>query len=92
MLLISNNGNLKKTTDTIVVEQRKLLEVLKKILVLLRNFKVLKSLAKGYFPPGGSFRAERHFLLFEDQLAEKVSKDKRKYHSARKIPCSGKRP
>ena len=25
---------------------------------------------KGYFPPGGIFRAERHFLLFKDQLAE----------------------
>ena len=24
----------------------------------------------GYFPQGGIFRAERHFLLFKDQLAE----------------------
>ena len=27
-------------------------------------------LYKGYFPLGGIFRAERHFLLFKDQLAE----------------------
>ena len=27
-------------------------------------------LSKGHFPLGGIFRAERHFLLFEDQLAE----------------------
>ena len=25
---------------------------------------------KGHFPLGGIFRAERHFLLFKDQLAE----------------------
>ena len=25
---------------------------------------------KGHFPPDGMFRAERHFVLFEDQLAE----------------------
>ena len=25
---------------------------------------------EGHFPLGGIFRAERHFLLFEDQLAE----------------------
>ena len=25
---------------------------------------------KGYFPLGGIFRAERHFLLLKDQLAE----------------------
>ena len=25
---------------------------------------------KGHFPLGGTFRAERHFLLFKDQLAE----------------------
>ena len=25
---------------------------------------------KGHFPLGGIFRAERHFLLFDDQLAE----------------------
>ena len=25
---------------------------------------------KGHFPLGGIFRAERHFLLFEDQLVE----------------------
>ena len=27
-------------------------------------------MTKGHFPPGGIFRAERHFLLFKDQLAE----------------------
>ena len=27
-------------------------------------------LLKGHFPPGGIFREERHFLMFEDQLAE----------------------
>ena len=27
-------------------------------------------MAKGHFLPGGIFRAERHFLLFKDQLAE----------------------
>ena len=27
-------------------------------------------LVKGHFPLGGIFRAERHFLLFKDQLAE----------------------
>ena len=26
--------------------------------------------SKGHFPLGGIFRAERHFLLFKDQLAE----------------------
>ena len=26
--------------------------------------------SEGYFPLGGIFRAERHFLLFKDQLAE----------------------
>ena len=26
--------------------------------------------AEGHFPLGGIFRAERHFLLFKDQLAE----------------------
>ena len=25
---------------------------------------------QGHFPLGGIFRAERHFLLFKDQLAE----------------------
>ena len=30
-------------------------------------------LTKGHFPLGGIFRAERHFLLFEDQLAESGS-------------------
>ena len=25
---------------------------------------------QGYFPLGGIFRAERHFLLFKDQLGE----------------------
>ena len=25
---------------------------------------------KGHYPLGGIFRAERHFLLFKDQLAE----------------------
>ena len=28
------------------------------------------SFSEGYFPLGGIFRAERHFLLFKDQLAE----------------------
>ena len=27
---------------------------------------------EGHFPPGGIFRAERHFLLFKDQLEESV--------------------
>ena len=27
-------------------------------------------MGKGHFPLGGNFRAERHFLLFKDQLAE----------------------
>ena len=47
---------------------------------------------KGHFPLGGIFRAERHFLLFKDQLERVGVKDKRKYHSVRKIPPSGKRP
>ena len=48
-------------------------------------------LDKGHFPLGGIFRAELHFLLFKDQLAESGSQ-KTKYHSARKIPPSGKQP
>ena len=43
------------------------------------------------FPLGGIFRAERHFLLFKDQLSENGrQKTKRKYHSGRKILPSGK--
>ena len=33
----------------------------------------MRSSLKGYFSQGGIFRAERHFLLFEDQLAESGS-------------------
>ena len=29
-----------------------------------------QSQLEGHFPIGGIFRAERHFLLFKDQLAE----------------------
>ena len=34
-----------------------------------RRVSLLK-LPEGYFPLGGIFRMERHFLLFKDQLAE----------------------
>ena len=43
---------------------------------MLRFFKfyyvlnTIKGNFKGRFPLGGIFRAERHFRLFEDQLAE----------------------
>ena len=49
-------------------------------------------LTEGYFPLGAIFRAERHFLLFKDQLAESGRQKTRKYHYARKIPPGGKRP
>ena len=30
----------------------------------------MNHISQGYFPLGGIFRAERHFLLFKDQLAK----------------------
>ena len=40
---------------------------------LRRSFKEFPLAYKGHFPLGGIFRAERHFLLFKDQLAESGS-------------------
>ena len=37
-----------------------------------------RSLHEGHFPLGGTFHAERHFLLFKDQLAEGGRKKKQK--------------
>ena len=41
----------------------------------------------GYFPLGRIFRAERHFFLFKDQLAESE-----RQQTKENIPPSGKRP
>ena len=42
----------------------------------------------GHFPLGGIFRAERHFLLFNDQLAESGPQKTKE----NVIPPSGNRP
>ena len=51
-----------------------------------------QNISKGYFPLGGIFRAERHFLLFKDQLAESGRQKTKKISFRAEIPPSGNGP